>query len=140
VHAEDIARAFLAVLEAPSELVHDQAFNVGRDEDVVQVRDIALAVSEHFDAPVTFAEGASADKRDYKVDFTKISTLLPQFQPRWTVPLGIQQLAEDMHRNGLAADDFVGPRYVRLRRIEQLQQSGAMDTMLRLPTAAYRSA
>src|SRR3954449_10698830 len=73
VHAEDIARAFLAALEAPRDSVHDQAFNVGRDEDVVQVRDIALAVSEHFSAPVTFAEGASADKRDYRVDFTKIS-------------------------------------------------------------------
>src|SRR3954465_2027653 len=33
VHAEDIARAFLAALEAPRETVHDQAFNVGRDED-----------------------------------------------------------------------------------------------------------
>ena len=30
VHAEDICRAFLAVLQAPRELVHDQAFNVGR--------------------------------------------------------------------------------------------------------------
>ena len=46
VHAEDIARAFLAVLEADREVVHDQAFNVGRDEDVVQVRDIAHAVAE----------------------------------------------------------------------------------------------
>ena len=30
VHIEDISRAFLAVLEAPRELVHDEAFNVGR--------------------------------------------------------------------------------------------------------------
>ena len=30
VHIEDISRAFLAVLEAPRDLVHDQAFNVGR--------------------------------------------------------------------------------------------------------------
>ena len=32
VHIEDISRAFLATLEAPRELVHDQAFNVGRAE------------------------------------------------------------------------------------------------------------
>ena len=30
VHIEDISRAFLAMLEAPRELVHDEAFNVGR--------------------------------------------------------------------------------------------------------------
>jgi nucleoside-diphosphate-sugar epimerase len=136
VHAEDIARAFLAVLEAPREVVHDQAFNVGRDVDVVQVRDIALAVSEYFSAPVTFADGASADKRDYKVDFTKISTLLPQFQPRWTVPLGIRQLAEDMRRNGLVQSDFEGPRFVRLQRIQELSQQGRLDEMLRIrPTS-----
>ena len=41
VHAEDISRAFLAVLGRTAGTVHDQAFNVGRDEDVVQVRDIA---------------------------------------------------------------------------------------------------
>ena len=32
VHIEDISRAFLAVLEAPRELVHNEAFNVGVDE------------------------------------------------------------------------------------------------------------
>ena len=44
VHVEDICRSFLAVLEAPRELVHDEAFNVGRSEDNVQVRDIAEIV------------------------------------------------------------------------------------------------
>ena len=46
VHVADISRAFLALLEAPREVVHDQAFNVGRDEDVVQIRTIAEQVSE----------------------------------------------------------------------------------------------
>ncbi len=54
VHAADIAGAFLAALQAPREVVHDQAFNVGRDEDVVQIRDIAMQVAEHMHAPVTF--------------------------------------------------------------------------------------
>ena len=63
-------------------MVHDQAFNVGRDEDVVQIRDIAAAVAERFDAPVTFAEGAAADKRDYRVDFTKINRAAPAFRPQ----------------------------------------------------------
>ena len=103
VHAEDISRAFLAVLAADREVVHDQAFNVGRDEDVVQIRTIATAVAERTGAPVTFAEGASPDKRDYRVDFGKIRRLLPSFQPVWTVPAGIDQLAADMSRYGLTA-------------------------------------
>lgn len=131
VHVQDISRAFLAVLEAPRDVVHDQAFNVGRDEDVVQVRDIANSVAEVMGAPVTFAEGASADKRDYKVDFTKITTQLPGFRPGWTVLDGIKELAVDMDRIGLSAEDFEGERYVRLHRVNRLRAEGRLDDLLR---------
>lgn len=130
VHAQDIASAFLAVLEAPREVVHDQAFNVGRDEDVVQVRDIALAVADRFKAPVTFAEGATADRRDYRVDFGKLTRDLPGFRPQWTVAAGIDQLAEDMERRALTATAFEGPRYVRLKRIQELIAAGRLDDNL----------
>ena len=59
VHIEDISRAFLAALEAPRELVHDQAFNVGRPDDNVQIRDIAEMVRDAVPGSrVSFAEGA----------------------------------------------------------------------------------
>ena len=132
VHAEDISRSFLAVLEADRDAVHDQAFNIGRDEDVVQIRDIAETVARRFDVPVTFAEGASPDNRDYRVDFGKVTRVLPGFQPRWTVPDGIEELAADMERYGLLADDFEGPRFVRLQRINQLRDEGRLDDGLRL--------
>ena len=132
VHAEDISRAFLAVLEADRDVVHDQAFNVGRDEDVVQIRDIAEAVARRFGVPVTYAEGASPDSRDYRVDFGKVGRLLPSFAPRWTVPDGIEELAADMERYGLRAEDFEGPRFVRLEKINQLRAEGRLDDGLRL--------
>ena len=136
VHAEDIARAFAAVLDAPREVVHDEAFNVGRDVDVVQIRDVALAVSAAMDAPVTFAEGAGPDSRDYRVDFTKITRALPDFAPQWTVPDGIAELARDMAERGLSAEDFEGPRFVRLARIRQLQAAGSLSTDLRYEAVA----
>jgi nucleoside-diphosphate-sugar epimerase len=136
VHVEDISRAFLAVLEAPRRSVHDQAFNVGRVEDVVQVRDIAIAVSRAMDAPVTFAPGAGPDKRDYRVDFSKIQQALPAFKPQWSVPLGIEELASDMATNALAAEDFEGPRFVRLARIRELMASGVLTDELRMTRPA----
>jgi nucleoside-diphosphate-sugar epimerase len=132
VHAADISRAFLAVLGADREVVHDQAFNIGRDEDVVQIRDIAETVARRFDVPVTFAEGASPDSRDYRVDFGKVTRMLPGFQPAWTVPAGIEELAADMEQYGLVAEDFEGPRFVRLERINQLRSEGRLDDSLRL--------
>ena len=82
VHIGDISRAFVALLEAPREVIHNQAFNVGRDEDVVQIRTIAEQVSEITGAPVSFAEGAGPDARNYQVDFTKISSQVPAFEPQ----------------------------------------------------------
>jgi nucleoside-diphosphate-sugar epimerase len=130
VHAEDIARAFLAVLTAERDVVHDQAFNVGRDEDVIQVREIANAVAERTGAPVTFAEGASPDKRDYRVDFTKIHERLPAFRPVWTVAAGIDELARDMTRYGLTTGQFEHS-FVRLERINRLKEEARLDDMLR---------
>jgi nucleoside-diphosphate-sugar epimerase len=131
VHAEDIAAAFLAAMEADRDVVHNEAFNVGRDADVVQIRDIANEVARVTGAPVTFADGAGPDKRDYRVDFTKIIDLLPAFQPQWTVPLGIDQVFSDMTRLGLTTSDFES-RYVRLAQISRLMAEGRMDGTLRI--------
>jgi nucleoside-diphosphate-sugar epimerase len=131
IHVEDIARAFAVALDAPREVMHNQAFNVGRDEDVVQIRQIAEQVALHLGAPVTFAASAGPDTRNYRVDFSKIRSLLPAFQPQWTIAKGIAQLAADMEANGLSAEDFEGPRYVRLARIEELKRRGLLDDELR---------
>jgi nucleoside-diphosphate-sugar epimerase len=127
VHVEDISRAFLAVLEAPREVVHDQAFNVGRDEDVVQIRTIAEQVSDITGAPVSFADDAGPDTRNYQVDFTKITSQLPAYAPQWTIPNGIREITEDMTERGMTREDFEGPRFVRLRKIQQLAAEGRLD-------------
>jgi nucleoside-diphosphate-sugar epimerase len=132
VHVLDICAAFLAVLLAPRALVHDTAFNVGRDEDVVQVRAIALAVSERMGAPVTLASDAGPDKRDYRVDFTRIRTLLPDLRPAWTMEDGIEELAVAMATHGLTADDFDGERFVRLKRVRGLIARRVLDEDLRM--------
>jgi nucleoside-diphosphate-sugar epimerase len=130
VHVEDISAAFMAVLDAPREVVHDEAFNVGRPEDVVQVRDIAERVADRLDAPLTFAEGAGPDIRNYRVDFAKISRALPTFKPQWTIDRGIEQLADDMRERDLQLEDFEGPRFVRLARIQELVDRGILDDTL----------
>ena len=45
VHIEDMSRAFLACLEAPRDVVHNEAFNVGRTSENYQIRDIAEIVA-----------------------------------------------------------------------------------------------
>ena len=121
VHIEDISRAFLAMLEAPRELVHDQAFNVGRQEDNVQVRDIAEMVRDAVPgSTVSLAEGAGPDLRNYRVDFSKLAATFPDLSLRWSVREGVDELASAYAKYGLTYEDFVSSRFVRLRRIREL--------------------
>ena len=132
VHIEDISRAFLAMLEAPRELVHDQAFNVGRAQDNVQVRQVAEMVRDAVPgSTVSFAEGAGPDLRNYRVDFAKLDETFPDLKLRWSVRDGIEELAGAFARYGLTYEDFTSSRFVRLRRIRELLTAGTVDEMLR---------
>lgn len=131
VHVQDIARAFAAVLEAPREAIHNQAFNVGVDEENYQVRDLAELVQEAFpDCKVTIAKDGSPDPRSYRVDFSKIRRHVPAFRPAWNVRRGAEELRSAFEAFGLTHDDFTGPRYVRLARLKELLGEGRLDGRL----------
>lgn len=137
VHIEDISRAFLAMLEAPRDLVHNEAFNVGRAEDNVQIRDIADQVRDIVaGSVVTLAANAGPDRRDYRVDFGKLEDTFPNIGLRWTVRDGIGELLASYAKYGLSYEDFTSSRFVRLRRIKELMAAGMLDEMLRRPVAA----
>jgi nucleoside-diphosphate-sugar epimerase len=139
VHVEDIAGAFLAVLGAPRDLVHDQAFNVGASAENYRIRDVAEIVADVVPgARASFAPGAGPDKRSYRVDCSKIARVLPEFQPRWTVRRGVEQLHDAYVRNGVNLEEFTGSRYLRIKRVRELQDAGRLDEELRfrLPVGA----
>ena len=46
VHIRDIINAFEACLSAPLDVIHDQAFNVGRSGENYQIRDVANMVAD----------------------------------------------------------------------------------------------
>jgi nucleoside-diphosphate-sugar epimerase len=132
VHIEDIARAFLAVLEAPREAVHAQALNVGRNDQNYRIREIAEIVKETVPGcEIAFAEGAGPDKRNYRADFSRIARVLPAFQPQWDARKGARQLLEAYRRVGLKVEDFEGPRYRRIDQIRHLMASGDLGVDLR---------
>lgn len=138
VHVEDIAEAFRTVLEAPRERVHNQAFNVGSSEENYRVREIADRVREAVPGSrVRFAEGGGPDPRSYRVDCSKIAAALG-YRTRWTVPLGIQELLGAYRRFDLTEEVFLGTRFLRVKRIRELLESGRLDASLRRTTASTR--
>ena len=134
VHVEDIARAFVAMLDAPRAAVHNERFNVGSPEENYRVRDLAEMVRRAVPGSrIEYADGAGPDPRSYRVDFAKVARAVPAFRPRWTVSEGIAQLAGAIQAAGLGRADLEGPRFRRVGRVRQLLADGALDSRLRRP-------
>ena len=132
IHIEDIARAFIAALNAPREIVHNQAFNVGINAENYRIRDLADIVKETVPGCVIeYAEDAEPDKRTYRVDFGKIFNTLPDFKPRWNARRGAEELYQKYQEIGISVEDFEGPRYKRVDHIKLLLSTGKLDETLR---------
>jgi len=131
VHIEDISRAFVAVLEAPREAVHNESFNVGQTAENYRVREIAEMVAQVVpNSKVTFAGDASPDARNYRVNCDKIRKVLPAFQPQWTVRKGVEEVYDAYCKHGTTSEEFLSSSFVRLKKIRELQNAGKLDDTL----------
>src|SRR5271156_2996101 len=83
VHIRDIVGAALAALEAPQDAIHNETFNVGRQEENYRVRELAAIVAETVPGcHVDYAPGGGPDTRCYRISCEKITRLLPSFRPQ----------------------------------------------------------
>lgn len=132
VHVEDISQAFAAVLAAPREVIHCQAFNVGVNGENYQVRQMAQIVQEIVPGcKVEYAGQGGPDPRNYRVDFSKFASLVPDFRPQWNARLGAQELYEAFRSVKLSEEEFQGRKYVRLKQLKHLISEGYLDETLR---------
>ncbi|MBV9354229.1 MAG: SDR family oxidoreductase [Chloroflexi bacterium] len=132
VHIRDISAAFIAVLEAPLELVHNESFNVGQSSENYRISQVAEMVRDVVPgARIAYAPDGGPDLRCYRVDCEKIRHVLPGFEPHWTVRAGIEELHSAYASAALRLDDLVGPRYSRIAHIRQAIADGRLDLALR---------
>ena len=132
VHIEDISRAFIAVLHAPRQIVHNQAFNIGRSDENYRICELAEIVKETVPGcQIEYAPDAGPDKRCYRVDCSKAARMLPAFEPQWDARRGAKQLYEAYKTIGLCLEDFEGPRYKRIAHVQKLLSTGRLDESLR---------
>lgn len=140
VHVEDIARAYIAVLEAERDLVHNEAFNVGTTTENYQIREIADIVRQVVPGSrIGFAAGAAPDKRNYRVDCNYIARKLRGFKPQWTCRRGVEQLYEAYRSAKLTLGDFEGERFMRIAHVKKLLRDGELDDNLRRVPATVQA-
>jgi nucleoside-diphosphate-sugar epimerase len=132
IHVEDMARAFAAVLAVPRERVSGEAFNVAPPDENYRIRQLAEIIGEEYPGcELSFADGASADSRNYRVSTAKIMERIPEFQPAWNARKGARQLLGAYGEQGLALEEFEGPVYNRIQHVKMLLAQGLLSPDLR---------
>lgn len=132
VHIEDISRAAVAAAEAPRDLIHNQAFNIGRNDANYQVRDIAEAVTEMVpNAKLEILGESGGDTRSYKVSFDKVHQTLEYFKPQWTLQKGCVELQNWFDEGKLQNRTFDSRFFIRLEQLKYLMEKGSIDEKLR---------
>jgi len=127
VHALDICKAIVCVLEAPRDIIHNQVFNVGDTQNNYRVREIAQIIAATFpDCKLTFGNNG-ADNRSYRVSFEKINTILPGFKCEWNAERGAQQLLNLFQQIDMTEDTFLFRGFTRLKQLEYLIRTQQLD-------------
>jgi nucleoside-diphosphate-sugar epimerase len=91
VHVRDAARAIRLVLDAPSEQVAAQVFNVGDSGENYRKLDLVKIIRALTARGTVAFVHRDEDPRDYKVSFAKIARVLG-CEPKMTVPTGVAEI------------------------------------------------
>jgi nucleoside-diphosphate-sugar epimerase len=127
VHALDICKAIVCVLEAPRELVHNEIFNVGENRANYRIREIAEIVAEVFSGCEVTMGDSAGDRRSYRVSFDKIHERLPGFKCEWDARKGAEQLKNLFERIDMPRETFEFRAFTRLKQLEFLIKTGQID-------------
>jgi len=120
VHVRDTCRAMLLLLEAPRELVNGEIFNVGSDDQNVQILPLARRVAEAIGVPFQYEWYGLPDHRSYRVSFRKITERLG-YRTTQTVEDGVREVYQALKEGHVDPDD---PRTITVSWYKHLIEKG----------------
>ena len=133
VHVQDVCAAFLAGLNAPSELLAGRSFNVGIPKGNFTVRQLAEAAQRSVPGSTLIFTGEHGnDSRTYRGSFNRILTdLKDYFVPSWDLDRGGRELVEFFTKINFTEQDFRGWKTTRIMQLHRLKDAGKLDHGLR---------
>ena len=122
VDIHDAARAYIACVEAPADLVRGEIFNVSKDnfrisELALRVRSAFRALGKDFGIKSDYKYRAS---RNYRVSGEKAARILG-FVPQVSVEDSVADAIDQIYTHGY--DDFDNPRYYNIQWMRILEEA-----------------
>jgi nucleoside-diphosphate-sugar epimerase len=112
VHVDDASLAVATALDAPLELVGSQTFNVGADAGNMTLGEVGRMIQRFVPTAELIASGSDGDRRNYRVDFSKIKNILG-FKAQWSVEQGIKQVIEAFESGKV--QDYTATQYSNVK-------------------------
>lgn len=116
IHVRDAARALADLVDAPSESVGGEVFNLTANGANCRIRDLADTVAARFPDVTVEVARTDDDLRSFRVQGEKIRRVLG-FQPEFTLEDGIRELQEGLADPSLDPFDEVHFNVRRFRRL-----------------------
>jgi nucleoside-diphosphate-sugar epimerase len=120
IHCRDMARAFKEFIEKDPKQVSGKPVNIGFETENFQVKDVGSGVQSTWpEGKVSYLPGAVSDPRDYKVNFSLLKSILPNFEPETPLSRGIPELRKFLEAINYSKSDRESKRYVRLNELQK---------------------
>jgi nucleoside-diphosphate-sugar epimerase len=97
---DDAAEAYIRCLEVKPQLVGNQIFNVGSDEQNYQIDEVAAIIGTALGGIPISRDNSNLDARDYRVSFSKLKTALG-FSPMQTIGDTAKTIFEKLHSGAI---------------------------------------
>ena len=119
IHCRDMARAFQLFIERDPKSVSGSPVNIGFELENFQVKDIGARVQEAWpEGKVSYLPNSVADPRDYKVSFSLLNSIFPNFEPESPLSRGIPELKELLIKIGYTKTERDAKRYIRINELQ----------------------
>jgi nucleoside-diphosphate-sugar epimerase len=122
VHIMDVCKAIHLAMEAEDEKVNGEVFNVGSNEQNVQIFELAQRVASAIGVEFNYEWYGLPDHRSYRVNFNKIKEVL-NFHPDYTIEDGAKEIYEALKSGKLDPDD---PTTITVEWYKRLISEGFM--------------
>jgi nucleoside-diphosphate-sugar epimerase len=135
VHVRDAARAFEIALTGDAARVAGEVFNIGSDQNNVQILNLAFRVRDAVPGTEVVHAPTDPDLRDYNVSFEKVERVLG-FRPEKSIDDGIREVLGALRDGALDPDDrrwYTLKQYSFLREAERTHRELAIDGRLLSP-------
>ena len=116
LHVDDAARAVMLVLSAPLQVVRNQIFNIGSNDQNYTIRQIGELIQGHIPEAIMINRDDEVDTRNYWVNFNKFRRTLG-FSAKWTIDEGVEQVIQAI-RSGKVSD-YKDARYSNVKYLTE---------------------